>query len=215
MIARLRRAARGEQGFTLVEMGVATFLSTLVLGAVVLVVNAVGQNASDARQRADLQVQAREVVTEMAAELRAAEAPQITMSAIASLAESALTFYSDRYDFPGPEKIVYERTACAGEYCQLRVRRYAADPASAPNWVYLTLPFNDVVLLERVAATPAMFAGSKWAGSPLERTTVPSCGGATACNFPIVTIVLRAAPPGVSTIEGPFELLVEVNLRNA
>jgi len=34
-------------------------------------------------------------------------------------------------------------------------------------------------------------------------------------RLPIGAIDLRAAVPGVSTIDGPFALFVEVNLRNA
>ena len=85
---------------------------------------------------------------------------------------------------------------------------------SGPNWTYQTVPFNDVVVLDRVVGSNALFSGVKWSGSPLRRTTVTSCGGATACNFPIVAVDLKASPAGVSTIDGPFGVFVEVNLRN-
>ena len=215
MRPRSRGNAAREEGFTLIELSVASFLSTIVLGAVVLIFNAVSQNATDASRRGDLQVQAREVVTELTSELRSAVAPRQSATAIESLGASTLVFYSDRYEFAGPERIVYERTGCADGYCQLRVRRYAADPGSGPNWTHLTTPFNDSIVLERVVQANALFSGRAWSGTPRQRVTVPSCGGATKCAFPIVAIDLRAAVPGVSTIDGPFALFVEVNLRNA
>ena len=51
MIARLRRAAAADHGFTLLELSVAAFLSTMVLGAVVLIFSSVSRGASDAGER--------------------------------------------------------------------------------------------------------------------------------------------------------------------
>lgn len=212
MIRRPRRTARADHGFTMVELSVAAFLSSIVLAAVVLIFSSVSRGATDARLRGELQVQVREVATELAGELRSAVSPRSGVNAIETLTPGSLTFYSDRYEFAGPERIVYERTACAGDYCQLRVRRYAANPASGPNWTYLTVPFNDVVLLQRVTASNALFAGKAWSGGLL--TTVASCGSSARCTFPIVAIDLQAAPPAVSTIDEPFGVFVEVNLRN-
>jgi hypothetical protein len=213
MMGRLR-LRHAEGGFTLIELSMAAFLSSIVLGAVVLIFNSVSQGAHDAGLRADLQTQTREVVTDLSAELRAAVPARPGAAAVESLTGSTLVFYTDRYDFAGPEKISYERTSCVGGYCALRVRRYAAVSTSGPNWTYQLVPFNDVVLLDRVVGSNALFSGVKWSGSPLARTTVASCGGATACNFPIVAVDLRASPAGVSTIDGPFGVFVEVNLRN-
>ncbi|MBM3696393.1 MAG: hypothetical protein FJW79_10755 [Actinobacteria bacterium] len=209
----LRRSRlRTESGFTVIELGVAGLISSLVLSAVVLIVGSVGRGADDARRRAELQIQAREAVTQLAAELRSAVPPQPGSTAIESLSADSLVFYSDRYEFPGPERMVYERTSCDAGYCSLRVRRYAADPSSEPNWTHQTTPFADAVLLGRVAADDSLFSGRVWVGG--ERTSVPSCGGSVRCDFTIVAVDLRAAPPGVDTIAGPFGLFLEVNLRN-
>ena len=215
MITPQQRSRSPEGGFTLVELSVAAFLSTLVLSAVVLIFNSVSRGASDAASRGDLQMQAREVITEIAAELRSAEAPRLSATAVESLSSSVLIFHTDRYPAAGPERIVYERTSCVGGYCQLRVRRYAANPASGPNWTYQTVPFNDVVLLDRVSAGNTLFSGRVWSGTPSRLTTVASCGGATKCLFPIVAIDLQAAAPAGNSLAGPFGVFVEVNLRNA
>lgn len=212
---RRARKVTPQGGFTLIELSVAGFLSTIVLSAVVLIFNSVSQNAADAGRRGDLQVQAREVVTELTSELRSAVAPRQGATAIESLDASTVVFYSDRYDFEGPERFVYERTACNDGYCQLRVRRYAATPGTGPNWTHSTTAFNDTILLEQVVQANALFSGRDWTGTPRQRVTVTSCGGATKCGFPIVAVDLRAAVPGVTTIDGPFALFTEVNLRNA
>ena len=204
-----------DRGFTLLELSMAAFLSSLVLSSVVLLFSSVSQGASDARKRADLQAEARAVVSVLANELRAAEPPRAGGTAVEALSEGSVAFFSDRFEFPGPERILYERVSCSGGFCQLRVRRYAANPESGPDWTFLTTPFNDVVVLERIVAGDTLFSGTQWGGSPLRRTTVAPCGDTTRCDFPIVTINLRAAPPGVSTIDGPFGVFVEVNLRNA
>jgi hypothetical protein len=208
---RLRHA---EGGFTMIELSMASFLSTIVLGAVVLIFNSVGQGAHDAELRANLQTQAREVVADLTTELRAAVPARPGAAAVESLTGSTLVFYTERYDFTGPEKISYERISCVGGYCSLRVRRYAAVATSGPNWTYQAVPFNDVVLLNRVVESNALFYGVKWSGSPLVRTSVASCGGSTACDFPIVAVDLKASPAGVTTIDEPFGVFVEVNLRN-
>jgi hypothetical protein len=213
--AFLRSSRRGDGGFTLIELSMATFLCTIIFGAVVLIFNSVGQEARDTRRRADLQTQAREVITDLTAELRAAVPARSGAMAIESLTSNTLVFYTDRYGFTGPEKISYERSSCQSGYCILRVRRYAAVASSSPNWTYQTVPFADIVLLERVASTATLFAGVKWTGTPLTRTSVASCGGTTLCNFPMVAVDLKAAPPGVTTIDGPFGVYVEVTLRNA
>ena len=208
------RVRRSESGFTLVELSLAGFLCAIVLAAVALIFTSVSKGASDAGLRAELQTEAREIVTDLAAELRSAVSPAQGAMAIESLTANSLVFFSDRYPTAGPERFVYERTACTGGYCQLRVRRYAANSASGPNWTFQTVPFNDTVLLERVASASWLFAGRAWAGSPLQLTTVASCGGASKCTFSIVAVDLQAAVPGVDSIDGPYGIFVEVNLRN-
>ena len=215
MIARRRfRFRHAEGGFTMIELGMAAFLSSLVLAAVMLVFNSVAQEAHDAGIRGDLQTQAREVVTDLTAELRAAVPSRPGVAAIESLTAGTLVFYTDRYGYTGPEKMSYERSSCSGGYCSLRVRRYAAVATSGPNWTYQTVPFSDVVLLSRVVAADPLFYGVAWSGSPLARTAVAACGGSTRCDFPMVAIDLQASPPGVTTIDTPYGVFAEVTLRN-
>ena len=158
-MTRRLRWPRTEDGFTLIELSMATFLSTIILGAVVLIFTSVGQEARDTGLRAELQTQAREVVTNLAAELRAAIPARPGAAAVESLTDSSLVFYTDRYGYTGPEKISYQRSSCSGGFCILRVRRYAAVATSGPNWTYQTVPFNDSVLLERVAESTVLFSG--------------------------------------------------------
>jgi type II secretory pathway pseudopilin PulG len=211
-VRSLRRFFRGDGGFTLIELGMAAMLSSLVLGAVVAIFTSVSQGATDARRRADLQVEVRDVVTEMAAELRSAVAPGASAAAVQSMDANTLAFYTDRYPSAGPERILYERTSCSGDYCALRVRRYAAVAGTGPNWTFQTTPFNDMILLSRVAAADRLFTGLVWSGGT--RTAVSSCGGGTRCTFPILAIDLQAAPAMVTTIDGPFGVYMEVSFRN-
>jgi type II secretory pathway pseudopilin PulG len=213
VIARLHRTKAAEDGFTMLELSVAAFLSSIVLGAVVLIFSSVSKGATDAGERAELQMEVREVATDLATELRSAVSPGGAAAAIESLSAGSLAFYSDRYEFAGPERIVYDRAGCSGDYCSLRVRRYAANAGSGPNWTFSTVPFNDVVLLEQISATNTLFAGRVWSGG--ERVAVASCGGGSRCDFPIVAVDLQAAAPGVSTLDGLFGIFVEVSLRNA
>ena len=212
MIARLRRAAAADRGFTLLELSVAAFLCTAVLGAVVLIFSSVSRGASDAGKRAELQTAVRAVATDLAAELRSAVSPRAGATAIESLSSASLAFYADRYPSAGPERIVYDRAGCSGNFCSLRVRRYAANPASGPNWTHQTVPFSDTVLLAQVSSSNTLFAGRVWSGG--QRVAVASCGGGTRCDFPIVAVDLQAAAPGVTTLKGLFGVFVEVSLRN-
>jgi len=118
--------ASAEAGFTLVEMSIAALLSALVAASLTGVLYSLGQNAGDAGRNSELQSAGRLVMAELVLDLRQAEAVSENGYPVESLTADQIIFYSDRDETEGPERIVYERAACAEVLCDLRVSRYAA-----------------------------------------------------------------------------------------
>lgn len=205
--------ARGEQGFTVVEMSIAVALCALLAATLMGILAGLGRNAGDAGRNADLQQAGRLIVAEMVMDLRQAQPAAENGYPVESLSADRVVFYSDRASYPGPERIVYERAACSGGLCELRVTRYAAVAGSGPNWTFQTTPFENQVLLERVLNDQPLFRGASWSGSPSVKAYVSSC--TSACSFSLVAIRLRAVPDRTSPgAAGAFEITDEVGFRN-
>lgn len=214
MIGRLR----DERGFTLVELSMAMVMGSLISAAMVGVFFSLSQNAADSERTAELQQSVRSLVAEIVVEIRQAERASPNGEPIEHLDAGRLVFYTDRADFPGPERIVYERKDCANGFCELWVSRFAAIADSGPDWDFATTPFEESFLLGLVRDDAAMFQGVEWAGDPKTETFVASCDGDTGpdCTFPLVYFRVRANPPNTSAGAGTvFEVVEQVRLRNA
>lgn len=210
---RLRNPS-GDAGFTLVEVSVALILFTMVGASMVGVMYSLGQNASDLGRNADLQRTGRLVVAELVMDLRQAEAVGANGDPIESLSADRIVFYSDRAEAEGPERIIWERTACVSGLCRLRVTRYQAVAGSGPEWDFETTAFESQYVMERVHNDQPLFRGVKWSGTPAVRTYISACTG--TCSFPLVAIRLRALPEGTSAgATQTLEIVAEVELRNA
>lgn len=147
----------GDAGFTLVEVSVALILSAMVGGSMVGVMYSLSQNASDVGHNADLQRTGRLVVAELVMDLRQAEPVAANGDPIESLSADRIVFYSDRAEFEGPERIIYERTSCVSGMCRLRVTRYQAVAGSGPEWDFATTAFEDQYVMERVRNDQPLF----------------------------------------------------------
>jgi prepilin-type N-terminal cleavage/methylation domain-containing protein len=217
MMGRARRRSSHpsrQAGFTLVEMAVALALSAIVAASFTGVIYSLSQNAGDAGRNADLQRTGRLVVAEMVIDLRQAEAVSPNGDPIESLSADRIVFYSDRDETEGPERIIYERTACAVGLCELRVTRYPAVAGSGPEWEFATAPFEEQVVMERVRNDQPLFRGATWTGTPATKTFVSACAG--TCRFSLVVIRVRALPELTSVgAAQTLEITEEVELRNA
>lgn len=203
-----------EAGFTLVEMSVAVLLSALVAASLAGVLYSLGQNAGDAGRNSELQSAARMVMADLVLDLRQAEAVSENGYPVESLTADQIIFYSDRDETEGPERIVYERVACAEGLCELRVSRYAAVAGSGPEWAFQSAAFQDQLVMERVLNDQPLFRGASWTGAPATKTYVTTCAG--NCSFSLVAIRLRATPERTSAgASEPFEITGEVEFRNA
>jgi len=206
--------ACAEAGFTLVEMSIAALLSALVAAALTGVLYNLGQNAGDAGRNSELQSAGRLVMAELVLDLRQAEAVSENGYPVESLTADQIIFYSDRDETEGPERIVYERAACAEGLCELRVTRYAAVAGSGPEWIFQSAAFQDQLVMERVLNDQPLFRGASWTGAPATKTYVTACAG--NCSFSLVAIRLRAVPDRTSVgASQPFEITGEEEFRNA
>jgi hypothetical protein len=150
----------------------------------------------------------------MVIDLRQAQAVSENGDPIESLTADRIVFYSDRAQTEGPERIIYQRTACATGLCELRVTRYPAVAGSGPEWSFQTTPFQDQVVMERVRNDQPLFRGVTWTGTPTAKTYVSTCSG--TCSFPLVAVWLRALPKLTSVgAAQTLEITDEVELRNA
>ncbi len=198
----------------MVEILVAMVLSAMVAASMAGVIYSLGQNAGDAGRNADLQRTGRLVVAEMVIDLRQAQAVSPNGDPIESLTADQIVFYSDRDETEGPERIVYERTACDAGLCELRVNRYPAVAGSGPEWSFEADPFEEQVVMERVRNDQPLFRGAIWTGTPATKSYVSACSG--TCSFSLVAIRLEALP-GVTSVGAArtLEITEEVELRNA
>jgi len=203
-----------DAGFTLVEVSVALILFTMVGASMVGVMHSVSQNASDVGRNADLQRTGRLVAAALVMDLRQAESVGANGDPVESLSADRIVFYSDRAEAEGPERIIYERTACVSGVCRLRVARYRAVAGSGPEWSFETAAFEDQYIMEGVRNDQPLFRGARWTGTPAAKTYISTCSG--TCSFPLVAIRLRALPQGTSAgATQTLEIAAEVELRNA
>ncbi len=220
-----------DEGFTVVEMVIATAIISLALASIFTVVT--GLMTDLARQSALAQVQrdARPMLESLVVELRQASAPLSIPSSrpIESVAWNRLVFYSDRLQpHPAPEKYVYELINCSngaqGGTCDLRETIYTADTSSVPpDYTFDDdVIYRQYVALEGVLADPYVslgpaFRAVEWVGDPATRTEVVSCESSaesTRCNAPLIIVDLRVAYSSTVGLN-PLTLHEEVRLRNA
>jgi hypothetical protein len=214
----IERLRSDDRGFTLVELSLSMLMGALISGVMVSVVFSLSQNAADSGRTAELQSTVRSLVAEIVIEIRQARAVTANGDAVDYLDEDRLVFYTDRAEFDGPERVVYERKDCASGFCELWVSRYAADPSSAPEWTFESTPFENSFLLGLVRDDTPMFRGVEWSGSPKAETFVASCNGTPGkpCDFPMVYLVVRANPFNTSTgADQVFEVVEQVRIRSA
>jgi len=222
---------RRDEGFTVVEMMIATAITSLTLASIFAVVTGLMTDLARQSSLAQVQREARPMLEGLVVELRQASAPLSIASSrpIQEVAWNRLVFYSDRLQpHPAPEKYVYELVDCSngaqGGTCDLKETIYTADTSSVPP----DYTFDDNVIhrqfiaLENVLADPyvsvgPIFRAVEWVGSPATRTEVASCESSvesTRCNAPLIIVDLRIAYAS-STGLNPMALHEEVRLRNA
>lgn len=216
---------RSEDGFTMVEMIVATALLSAVMAM------AMGVLASFMRS---VEVQGSLLATERAVrpelddlirQVRQSEpqTAQPTDHPVTELAWNRLVITSERFPFDGaPERSTYELINCVsrpnGNTCDLRRTTLSPDAGSAPNYTYSPgVDSRQRIVMERVVASAArpLFRGTRWTGSPPARTNVSTCSDATAlCAFTLLTLDLRVDPREQATDLRLYEVREEVRLRN-
>jgi len=213
---RVIERLRSEDGFSLVELSVALILSAMIVGSLVTVFFSFAQNAGDATRNAQVQSEVRAVIARIVMDVRQADVVTANGEAIESLSANKLVVYSDRSDVPGPERIVYERSSCTAGSCELWVRRYAATAGGGPYWTFEATPFEQSFIMDGVLDDQPLFGGFEWVGSPATKMAISSCDGVVIqCDFPLVSIVLRARPsPTTQGASKALEVQEEVRIRN-
>jgi len=216
MIARWRGRIREEGGFTLVEMSVALILSAMVVGTFVSVFFSFSQNAGDTTAKAEHQEMSRQIVASLVVDLRQAVRAEANGYPIESLAPDRLVFYTISRDATEPVRVIYERIGCVEGECTLQVSRFAAVGFEDGDYEFSGAAFEQHALMRGVLADQPLFGGFDWVGDPKVKTTIVSCGSGADCDFPLVSIALRARPFGTSAgARTTLEIREEVRLRNA
>lgn len=212
----LKTLRTDEGGISLVEVLVASAMASIIATAFLLVFSSFSRGVSleEARARALTEVQA--ATSQLASELRQAEAvvadapPIETLDSAWGTAE--LVFYSDRADNPGPERYRYYLANCTATHCDLMRDVTIADSATPP-WTYTGSANSRTIITSVVTGGPALFTGADWDSSS-EVLTV-DCDPSNPCDFSLVKIEIRVDPDPNLDAEEPLTVRQEVRLRNA
>lgn len=216
MIRRLGARLDDDSGFSLVEISVAMVLSGLLVSALVGLFFGFSQNTSDLSARAEVQADARAVISSQVVEIRQAIRADLNGEAIEALDAGRLAFYTQNYVSGEIERVVYERKDCVEGECELSVYKYALDETVNGVSTFLATPYVSSFLMGKVLDDQPLFVGVEYSGDPFTKTEIESCdGGATKCNFTVVGITLRARPyPTSAGALTPIELHEEVRVRS-
>ena len=157
------------------------------------------------------------MIAEQVVEIRQAIRADLNGEAIEEMTADRLAFYTQNYESGEIERIIYERTDCVGDECELWVYRYAFESTDGFTTVFETVPYESSFLMGQVLNDKPLFEGIGYSGDPLVRSTISMCdGGTTPCDFIVIGITLRARPyPTSQGALTPIELHEEVRIRSA
>lgn len=211
-------SAPPEGGYSLIEVMVATFITTLVAAIFFGIFSQFSNDVLRQERRGNTLDEVRPAVAELMIELRQAVDVDGDVAVVGSLDSSwsglDLVFYSDRYaDTEGPERFRYHLTDCAGGLCELIREVTAADAGSGPNWTYSATPAANRVL-ENVMTdgSEPLFSGVSWRGGTEDVTL--ACDTSPLCAFEVLRIRLRVDPePDAPT--AVISVDEDVRFRNA
>jgi prepilin-type N-terminal cleavage/methylation domain-containing protein len=217
MIARLRTRLSQDDGFSLIELSVAMILSSMIAASLIAVFYSFSQNSGDLAARSNVQADARAVISEQVVEIRQAIRADLNGDAVESLAAGRLAFYTQNYETGEIERVIYERRECVEGECEMWVYRYGLESTDGITTTFYTTPYEASFLMGSVLSDQPVFVGVEYLGDPLTKVETTACDGAsTPCDFPVVSITLRARPhPTTGGATKPVELHEEVRVRSA
>jgi len=195
MIRLLYRRLRRDDGFSVIELSVAMILSSLIAASLMTVFYSFSQNSGDLTAKSNVQADARAVISEQVVEIRQAIRADLNGDAVESLSAGKLAFYTQNYVSAEIERVVYERKDCVGDECELWVYKYALESFDGIVSTFEATPYESSFLMGHILLDQPMFVGIVLEGDPLAVVETSACdGGSVPCDFPVVSITLRARP---------------------
>lgn len=215
MLRFLRRIHEDERGTTLMEVFVASVVTTAAMAIGFGVLWGFLRHTHGQMALSESQSESRVVLREMMIHLRESSTPG-TGGPVARLDWDRVVFHADVAPSDGVlERIEYRLVNCNDGFCDLRIQvTPAVDPTARP----LTFDPDDAlpprVLLSGVIASEdePLFAGIRWNAVTRARVDVPEC---TPCTLGAVGIDLRVQPMLTRANPGTLRTIEEVRLRNA
>lgn len=217
MIRLLRKRLGAEEGFSVIELSVAMILSSMIAASLMVVFYSFSQNSGDLTAKSNVQADARAVIAEQVVEIRQAISADLNGDTVEALSAGRLAFYTQNYENGEIERIVYERKDCIAGECELWVTKYALDTFDGITSTFFSTPYETSFLMGAVLSDQPIFVGVEYAGDPLVKVETASCDGSSVpCDFPVISLTLRARPhPTTGGAATPVELHEEVRIRSA
>ncbi len=196
-------ATRTDEGFTVVELSIASLLSLMVLATAGSLLIGVMRDTSHVEARSRVQSDVSAAFDRMVVELREAEsvdtAGPFYGNEIRELSPTHLVFTADVLEGrDGVEQVTYEVTNCGDDGCEL-VRTVVASAGTvagvadyASGTVIVEVPLVTGVVLPS-AARP-LFEGVDWGGGVHQ--TLSTCASASPCDFDLVDIDIEVGVAG-------------------
>lgn len=210
--------ARAEGGYSLIEVMVATLITTMVAAVFFGIFSQFSNDALRQERRGNALDEVRPAIAEIIIELRQAVDvdgnPAVVGSLDADWDDLDLVFYSDRFaDTEGPERFRYFLTNCEGSLCELQREVTPADAGTGPDWTHTATPTGSRVLSNVLTdGSEPLFSGVSWRGGTEEVTL--ECGTSPTCLFEVLRIRLRVDPEP-NRENAVIEIDEDVRFRNA
>jgi prepilin-type N-terminal cleavage/methylation domain-containing protein len=192
----LRVGRKPEQGFTLVEMMVASALLSLVtIGAFGTLIQ-MQHEAVITTDRFTAEGEAQTIADRITKDLRTAVAPSSTEAAFASATSNDVTFYASLADPNGPTKLHAYVSAAAGNVSVFHEDSTRPDPGGSPgNYTYTQ--FSSVVRLDGRyldSTSPVVFTYFDANDNPLSATQLTTLAGRRSIDSVGINLRVRVRP---------------------
>lgn len=189
---------RGESGFTLVELLVATMIGIVVSTATLAIVITSVHLTSNFTDRVDATQQGRTAMLRLTQALNSSCVSAALAPILPASDASDVWFYSSPTDVPTIQPNEVEVSLTSGSPQQLVMNTYAWASGSAPNWVFSSTPTTLVLLAHaaQVGTTPVFQYFGYGSGGALSTTpyTIGTNLGTNAATTSEVQINFQAIP---------------------
>lgn len=208
-----------EQGFSLIEVMLASLIGALIAGAFVTLFIAFSRTVTNQENRALSMAELRPSLEQLLIDVRQAvdvdDSGYIVEALGSNWTSTNLVIYSDRLlDAEGPERIRYYLDECSGGLCVLKREVTLADPGSGPMWSYTAAPSARAVIHDVITGgADPLFLGVDMTGGVESLST--GCDTSSPCDFDLLRLALRVDPTPGFDADSDLVVNEQVRIRNA